>query len=476
MTKTSLSKILNYYISVFMSVTLILFSVFAYYSIKVASYKNFETNLNDNLVTISKSVAEPLFTFNDKTLKSLISSFNNRLDKSISKVEILDGEGKVYAEVTNTYHSQDSLSRKSDIEFENKKIGQINVYYNLNFLEDTLSTLLSRFVVYTFLAVILFNLLFHFLLKKLLTNPLKRLLLSLLRLSREDYRAIDDSNFEYEFKFIVEEFNKSLEVIKQRDDLIKKYMQELEKDVLLKTQERDEQTEKAQNSARLAAVGEMSAGITHEIFNPLSVISMLSDSVVKNLSKDESTQIQNIEKLNKIKSMVARIIKISDSVKRLSRDGGKEEFVVFKLTDLIEAIKDLTLYKMRSNDVEFQIIQNNSSNFLYGQEIQLSQVIINLLNNAVDAISKNESKWIKLEILEKDDFLEFSITDSGKGIPKEIRDKMMSPFFTTKEKGKGTGLGLSIAKEIIKEHGGDLIYDESSKNTKFIFTVKKAKE
>ncbi len=101
---------------------------------------------------------------------------------------------------------------------------------------------------------------------------------------------------------------------------------------------------------------------------------------------------------------------------------------------------------------------------------QISQVLLNLLNNSFDAIEERAEKWIRVrfEINSNKKILIIKVTDSGDGIPNEIVHKMMNPFFTTKDIGKGTGLGLSISKGIIEEHGGHLIYNAQSKNTEFV--------
>jgi C4-dicarboxylate-specific signal transduction histidine kinase len=100
--------------------------------------------------------------------------------------------------------------------------------------------------------------------------------------------------------------------------------------------------------------------------------------------------------------------------------------------------------------------------------VQLSQVFLNLLNNAFDAIEGAPSPWIRVELYSEDDFIEVSVTDSGPGVAKEIRSRIMEPFFTTKPLGKGTGLGLSVSAGIMKAHHGSLFLDETSPNTRFV--------
>ena len=107
------------------------------------------------------------------------------------------------------------------------------------------------------------------------------------------------------------------------------------------------------------------------------------------------------------------------------------------------------------------------------RRIEISQVLIILLNNSFDAICKRKERWVKVEAKDLGDATEISVTDSGDGIPLEIQEKILTPFYTTKEVGEGTGLGLSIGKGIIDGHSGRFYIDNNSPNTKFIIELKK---
>ena len=100
---------------------------------------------------------------------------------------------------------------------------------------------------------------------------------------------------------------------------------------------------------------------------------------------------------------------------------------------------------------------------------------MNLLANAHDAVFNLSDKWVELSLAEVDDQIQLMVTDSGNGIAPNIVEKMMQPFFTTKEVGKGTGLGLSISKGIIEDHQGTLKYNSQSPHTQFILTFPKSR-
>jgi C4-dicarboxylate-specific signal transduction histidine kinase len=222
-------------------------------------------------------------------------------------------------------------------------------------------------------------------------------------------------------------------------------------------------------------LGEMSAGIAHEINNPLAIIlghAELLEQYTKNLPPGDpkSASIQA-----STKSIIATTQRISRIVKALltfSRRGDaetKEDVSVEAMVDDVLAICQERV-KTRGIEIRKRIPKGIS---IHGNLMQLSQVLLNLVSNALGALEPLELQWIELAATENSQTVEISVTDAGNGIPSEIRDKIMQPFFTTKEVGKGTGLGLSISKGIIDSHHGELVLDEKCPNTRFVITLPK---
>lgn len=136
-------------------------------------------------------------------------------------------------------------------------------------------------------------------------------------------------------------------------------------------------------------------------------------------------------------------------------------------------IEDTSLFCMnrfQNDNVKFTVEIPEDFTFEC-QAQQLTQVLLNLLNNSFYAIQDSSNKWIHIDAHCDGETVEIAVTDSGLGIAKDIRDKIMQPFFTTKEIGQGTGLGLSTAQGIIKTHHGRFFYNETSKNTQFVIQL-----
>lgn len=220
------------------------------------------------------------------------------------------------------------------------------------------------------------------------------------------------------------------------------------------------------HTSKMASLGEMAGGIAHEINNPITVIQSLARQIIFFLEKNQNFNLA-IDKAKKISDVVDRIAKIVKGMRSFSRDGNKDEFVNVKIIAMIENTLSMCFEKFSFGGIKIDLSSVSNDLYVEMREAQVSQVLLNLLNNSYDAIEKNLEKWIKISTEIKNNMVVISITDSGKGLPLDIKEKIFQPFFTTKSIGKGTGLGLSISKNILEQHGGKLHYDSESPNTKF---------
>ena len=160
--------------------------------------------------------------------------------------------------------------------------------------------------------------------------------------------------------------------------------------------------------------------------------------------------------------------KTIDSLKRLSRDAEHDEYDYVNVYDMVERVLDLCKISLHQKGVKISTDFNGlPEDFnIHCKEVQVTQVIVNLINNSVDAVKGiTDNPWIKIDVNVNEDFVIFSVIDCGSGIPYEIQSKIFEPFFTTKDIGEGTGLGLSISAKSAQEHKGNLWIDNTMKNT-----------
>ncbi len=231
------------------------------------------------------------------------------------------------------------------------------------------------------------------------------------------------------------------------------------------------------SSAKMSSLGEMAGGVAHEINTPLAIIGLKIEQLEKCLMDDIINPMDLIEGLEAIKSTTQRISKIISGLRFFARDGKSLPTQLTTIEAIVEDTFSFCKEKFSNHGVQLELKNDSISPLqLKCRSVEISQVLLNLLNNAFDSIESQKNKWVRVGIADKNDFIELTVTDSGLGISKEIQDKIMQPFFTTKPVGKGTGLGLSISRGIIESHQGKLFLNADTPNTCFTILLPKEPE
>ncbi len=233
-----------------------------------------------------------------------------------------------------------------------------------------------------------------------------------------------------------------------------------------------EQRAQMDASSRMAALGQMAGGVAHEINNPLAAISgfnKLCDKLFEKYPPDRETYNKYSER---IKVNLLRIDTIVRGLRSISRDRVEDLKEAQSVSSIIK--NTLTLCTERFNHHSIQLEVNCPDDIsIECNPSQISQVLINLLNNAYDAVESLGTRWVKIVVKDHREQIEIRVVDSGSKIPDEIADKLMTPFFTTKPVNKGTGLGLSISQRIVTAHDGRFYFDASEPNTTFVIELPK---
>ncbi len=223
---------------------------------------------------------------------------------------------------------------------------------------------------------------------------------------------------------------------------------------------------------KMASLGEFAAVTSHEINNAAFIIGAKLESLKISLNEDSPSRIlylsQELETLCKVSQKMNAIIL---GIRNFSRnDDHSVETIPIK--KLIEDTMVLCKEKIKYTNTKLILNLSEPESEIICAATPISQILINLVHNSLDAIQTIPEKWIEISVHKvNENELEFCVTDSGLGIPADIQKNLMQSFFTTKERGKGTGLGLSISKSIAQTHGGDLYYDSGSLHTKFVLRL-----
>lgn len=199
-------------------------------------------------------------------------------------------------------------------------------------------------------------------------------------------------------------------------------------------------------SEKLAAIGQMAAGVAHEIGNPLASIS----SVVQ-LVQRGSLPTAEAERLNLVHGEIERINRIVHQLVDFARPGASEASVL-DVADVLDESIELARYDPRGRTVRFERRYHAGLPPVRAVREHLMQVFINVMHNALDATAPSGSVVVSATPLEN--AIEITFADNGVGIPTDQIDHVFQPFFTTKPRGRGTGLGLAISRHLVSQHGG----------------------
>jgi PAS domain S-box-containing protein len=229
-------------------------------------------------------------------------------------------------------------------------------------------------------------------------------------------------------------------------------------------------------AGKLAALGELAAGVAHELNQPLSGI-MGFGQELERLLKEKFPDATALDFVGEITKNSLRMKKIIQQLREFTRKS-VEDFQQVEITNVIGESLKLLDQQFRSRGIEVSIEAEKNLPKIYCNPFQLEQVFINLATNARDAIESTGKAAGRIDIelrrKAKDSkrFLEISFRDDGIGMPTEVQNRALDPFFTTKEVGKGTGLGLSVSYGILsKIHGTMLIESAPGRGTSFLLTL-----
>lgn len=213
---------------------------------------------------------------------------------------------------------------------------------------------------------------------------------------------------------------------------------------------------------KLASMGQLSAGIAHELNNPLGIILMYSNIILEEAECADNTR----EDLQTILSQANRCKKIVSGLLNFSR----QNKLIKTRTEIGEFVEKCVGSVYIPENISLEVIKEAENILADIDKDQISQVIINLVNNSIDAL---ENKGGKIDILlgKGNENIFVTVKDNGSGIPENIRNQIFDPFFTTKGIGKGTGLGLSVSYGIIKMHYGSIDLESSSEGTSVKVTL-----
>jgi signal transduction histidine kinase len=216
---------------------------------------------------------------------------------------------------------------------------------------------------------------------------------------------------------------------------------------------------------KLASIGQLSAGIAHEINNPLGVILGYTQLLLRN----EKTETDRYNDLKTIEKHVKNCKSIVEDLLNFARSS-KPEIKITRINEVVDDVLNFILHHSKLDGIEIKRSYDEEAPPMLIDEKKIRQVLINLLMNAGHAVGKKGNIGLSTEYLREDNKVAIKVADTGYGVKKNDLPRIFDPFFTTKPTGEGTGLGLSVSYGIVKSHGGEILV-ESAPGEGALFTV-----
>ena len=214
---------------------------------------------------------------------------------------------------------------------------------------------------------------------------------------------------------------------------------------------------------KLHALGEMAAGIAHEINNPLAILVGRTEQLRDILGRERTIESKRESILLSMEKTLFRIQEAVLDLELIASSPAHEDMRKIPISRLVRRLNKVVSNRYQTQEVSFDpLIESDLE--IEGREVELSQAILYLLENASEAAQKSENKWVRVELKKSsEDICTISIIDSGCGVEDSLREKLFQPFFSTKEDGRG--MGLNLAKALIESHQGSIGFDFNHDNT-----------
>lgn len=231
------------------------------------------------------------------------------------------------------------------------------------------------------------------------------------------------------------------------------------------------------SASKLAFLGSMASGMAHEINNPLAIIKVYASREADRLKQAPTVPLpadKASEALGAILGGVDRIAKVIQALRSFAAESDDEATVSVSVEKLLESVRQFSEARFKDAGVSLSFPAAQSDAAVRIQAQRVIHALTNLLDNSFKALCPSKSAdhgWVRIEMTSDPQWVFLSVTDSGPGIPPEIREDIMRPFFSTRPVGQGSGLGLSVAKGIIEAQGGFLRLDATSQNTRFVLSL-----
>jgi two-component system NtrC family sensor kinase len=340
---------------------------------------------------------------------------------------------------------------------------------------------LQIFIIGVTIIVILLSFLGTFLgIRFFITRPFRPLISGIERIVRGDLSHRVEVKSKDEIGEFASSFNQMTQALKESKEELEEYSRTLEQKVEQRTKQLKLAQQQIIQQEKMASVGQLAAGVAHELNNPLGgilgysqlALERVSKTSVKNLNENDLTTYSQY--LKDIVQQSQRSKKIVQQLLKFARASTKEVFRPVDIDALLRETLSFTRHHLEMGNIK--LINNLSPSLpeIMGNATQLQQVFTNIILNSLQAMPQGGELRVSTKMVDdkSQKMIQITFSDTGCGIPQENLNKVFEPFFTTKEVGEGTGLGLSVSYGIIKDHKGEILVEsEVGKGSTFVIFI-----
>lgn len=341
-------------------------------------------------------------------------------------------------------------------------LGVLDTTISLEGFEKERAQIYNRIFISGLISVIILSLVLSLLLTRFVNKPINKLLRATKMAAHGDLNQIVATKSRDELGELSNSFNNMISELKKSRDAIEEWTHTLEQKVQERTQELQRVQDQLIRAGKMAALGELAAGVAHEINNPLTGVLTFSSLMLKK-TEDGHPWKKDLENIVEQTTRCRNIVRALLDFARQRKPDKKES----DINKLVERTIGLIENQVRFQNIKIIKEFKEDMPMLFVDADQIQQVFMNILINAADAMAGNGGTLtIKTDLRNGKALISF--TDTGCGMSAEQLSRLFTPFFTTKETGKGTGLGLAISYGIIQSHNGDIeVESEIGKGTTF---------
>ncbi|MFH1195990.1 MAG: HAMP domain-containing sensor histidine kinase [bacterium] len=386
-------------------------------------------------------------TFPDEVGKNVISNSPHHIHLPITKIHERRIDMLKESGVFTAIQPIVNLEKCQGCHGNEKYLGYLDIDTDLTKAEVKFYTGSYHMIFFGGAVIILLFGGMYFLFRKYIDMPLQNFIYALDSVERGNLDVKLSTEKSDEFGKLHHHFNKMVGEIKTGRQKIEEY-----------------HLEQLQRADRLVTVGELAAEMAHEINNHSAVVMSRAD-YLQLASESEPVLKKYEEDLQVIVDQIRKIANITRGILRHSKKLSKK-FYEIELAEVAANGLNILRPILEKKKIRIELSNEIQSAKIFGDPGQIEQVIVNLVNNAIDSVKSDGT--VKIDITREENKILFCVSDNGIGIPEGIKDHIFSPFFTTKAEEKGTGLGLYIVKNILKNHNAEIeCVSEMNKGTTF---------